>query len=215
MEYEPHDRVAKRVMSFASRHFLDMLSCVLILASLWFYIGVHRTRRTLKTNAPEAFHEGEIVQISGIVDGDEILLLNRLGGKTVLRLVGIKSFDATVSDPLLSEYGKICFEYLKSTAMDQQAQLVLDPKRVDTKGRLLGSLLLKDKEGNFTLNLSEDLIKRGYTLVYTRFDFAQMERYLEAEQAAVNNSAGLWSDSRIKGRAQMLKTLWNEERDND
>jgi len=215
LEHELHDRTAKRLLTFCSRHFLDVLSGVLILASIWFYVGVHRTRKMLKANAPETFYDTEIVQITGIVDGDEILLLNRLGGKTVLRLIGIKSFDPTVSDPLLSEYGKICFEYLKSQTLNEQARLVLSPKLVDTKGRLLGSLFLKDSEGKFTKNLAKDLIKRGYTLVYTRFDFPQMEDYLEVEQAASNDGAGLWSDSRIKGRAQMLKILWNEESDND
>ena len=96
----------------------------------------------IHSSNPDAFATGGIVTIVGVIDGDELLIENQEGVPTRLRILGIKSFSPTLSDPLLSEYGKICFDYLKARVTHQSARLEIPGKILDTEGRLLGSLFL-------------------------------------------------------------------------
>lgn len=57
----------------------------------------------IHSSNPDAFATGDIVTIAGVIDGDELLIENQEGVPTRLRILGIKSFSPTLSDPLLSE----------------------------------------------------------------------------------------------------------------
>jgi endonuclease YncB( thermonuclease family) len=156
-----------------------------------------------------------MVEILEAIDGDELLIGDGKGGTTQLRILGIKSFSSTVSDPLLSEYGKICFDYLKGIAVGKKARLEIADKRLDGEGRLLGTLYLRGREGEYSLNLATDLIDKGYTLVYTRYDFPEMDAYLSVQRKARRAKAGFWSNERITARAESMQLLWEEEKNRD
>jgi endonuclease YncB( thermonuclease family) len=204
-----------RMVSFLAKYNIRILTLVLLAASIYFFAGAQRILSITSADNPDIFSSGDIVNILDIIDGDEVLIGDDKGGKTVLRLLGIKSFSPTVSDPLLSEYGKICFKYLKSIAIGQTAKITISSKQLDTEGRLLGTLFLKDPQEQFTVDLGLELVEKGYTLVYTKFDFANMKPYLEVQEQARNENAGFWSDERIKARAVSLKVLWDKEKQND
>ena len=204
-----------RTMAFLGKYNIRILTLILLSASIYFFIGAQRIRSITSADNPDKFSSGDIVTILEVIDGDEVLIGQGEGITTVLRLLGIKSFDSSVSDPLLSEYGKICFKYLKNRIADQTAKIVISDKRLDTEGRLLGTLFLKDSQGEYTVNLALELVERGYTLVYTRFDFDDMKTYLDVQEQAKNENAGFWSDERIKARASSLRALWDEEKLND
>ncbi|MHC4119191.1 MAG: thermonuclease family protein [Planctomycetota bacterium] len=204
-----------RIAPFLAQHNISILTGILLAASLYFFVGANRMRSATTASNPHLFSTGDIVDIVNVVDGDEVLIGDGKGNNTLFRLLGIKSFSATVSDPLLSEYGKICFTYLKAKTANQKAGLEIADKELDTEGRLLGTLFLKGSQGEYTVDLGLDLVRKGYTLVYTRFDFAGMKDYLGVQKLAQEEKAGLWSNERIAARALALQLLWDEEKQND
>lgn len=204
-----------RIFIFLAKYNIRILILTLIAASIYFFVGAQQIRSITFASNPDIFSSDDIVNILEVIDGDEILIGDGKGGNTVLRLLGIKSFSPTVSDPLLSEYGKICFQYLKARTMGQTAKIVISGKQLDTEGRLLGALFFKDSQKQFSVDLGLELVEKGYTLVYTRFDFDDMKTYLKAQEQASHENAGFWSNERIKARALSLRLLWNEEKLND
>lgn len=204
-----------RIVSFLAKYNIRILSLILLAASIYFFVGAQRIRSIISASNPDIFSNDDIVNILEVIDGDEVLIGDGKGGNTVLRLLGIKSFSPTVSDPLLSEYGKICFQYLKARVAEQNARIEIASKTLDTEGRLLGTLFLKDSQGQFTIDLALELVGKGYTLVYTKFDFADMKPYLEVQEQAKHENSGFWSNERIKSRALSLRVLWDKEKQND
>ena len=205
---------SSRFRFFVIRYNMGILSSILLFASLIFYINAERIRAITKSDNPDAFVSGDIVTVKEAIDGDD-LLIEKEGVLTNLRLLGIESFNPTVSDPLLSEYGQICFQYIKSRMEGKQARLEIPEKRTGSKGRLLGTLYVQDKTGEYTIDLGLELISKGYSLAYTRYHFKFMPQYLAAEQKAKNSHEGFWSNERIAARAISMRKLWEEEKLND
>jgi len=197
------------------RYHLGLVTLLLFSVGCFFLVGALRFKSAIGASAPERFTTNETVRITDVIDGDELLIANSDGAKTVLRLIGIQSFNPTVSDPTLSEYGRICFNYLKGLTLDQDARLEISEKRIDDEGRLLGTLYLEGGDGKGTVDVAGDLIRKGYTLVYTKYDFEKMDQYLSIQRAAKDQKAGLWSDPKIASRAESMVNMWTRERVND
>lgn len=203
------------IRTFLAKYNITIVIFILFSASVFYLIGAQRMMSLVHSSNPDAFSTGEIVRIVGVIDGDEVLIENNEGTTTRLRVLGIKSFSSTVSDPTLSEYGKICFHYLKAKVDGQRAKLDIPDKTLDGEGRLLGMLFLKDTEGEYVVDMGLDLVSKGYSLVYTRYDFAHMQPYLAIQQEAQKNGAGFWSNEVIAARSMSLLKLWEEERLSD
>lgn len=203
------------LIAFASRNYINFVTIILLIASTCFFVGAQRMRRMATASNPDLFVSGDIVQILEVIDGDELIIGDQEGGRTLFRLLGIKSFSPTVSDPQLSEYGRICFQYLRGRTENSNARLEISDKRLDNKGRLLGKLYLKDAQRQYTVDLARELVQKGYTLVYTRFDFKDMDTYLEVQNRAKREKAGFWSDEKIADRATSMVLMWDEEKRND
>lgn len=203
--------VRSSIRCFWGRHNLTIMVLCLLSASLYYTIGVQRMLERIHSSNPDAFATGDIVTIVGVIDGDELLIENQEGVPTRLRILGIKSFSPTLSDPLLSEYGKICFDYLQARVTHQPVRLEISEKVLDTEGRLLGTLFLKNPQGEYTIDLARDLVDKGYTLVYTRFRFGKMADYLTVQQGARANYNGFWSNDIVSARSLALLKLWEEE----
>ena len=203
------------IRDFLEKHNITIVTLILLSASVFYLIGAQRKMSLIHSSNPEAFSDGEIVVISGVVDGDEVLIENDKGITTRFRVLGIKSFSSTVSDPALSEYGKICFQYLKTKATEQKARLSLADNAVDGEGRLLGTLFLLDSKGQYSVDVGLDLISKGYSLVYTRYDFDRIQQYLDVQKKAQQDGAGFWSNAMIAARSISLLKMWEEERLSD
>lgn len=215
MSMDARRQVRSALRCFWDRHNLTMIILCLLSAALYFTFGVQRMLDRINSSNPDAFATGDIVTIVGVIDGDELLIESEKGVPTRLRILGIKSFSPTISDPLLSEYGKICFDYLKAKVSDQSVRLQIADKVLDGEGRLLGSLFLKNSAGEYTIDLARDLVDKGYTLVYTRYLFGKMADYLGAQQGARANYNGFWSNDIVSARSLALLKLWEEEAAND
>ena len=203
-----------RIRSFLVQNNILLLSAVLLSFAAFFFHGAEKIRDVTNSSNPDAFDSGDIVTVKEALDGDN-LLIEKEGILTDLRLLGIDSFSPTVSDPLLSEYGQICFQYLQSRMVGETGRLEVPEKRTGDKGRLLGTLFVKDDAGDYTLDVALDLIKKGYSLVYTRYDFDKMDEYLKAEAEARRQKQGCWGNPSIAARADSMKKLWEEEKAND
>ena len=64
-------------------------------------------------------------------------------------------------------------------------------------------------------DLADELLRNGYTLVYTRFDFERMGPYLRTQDEAKREKAGFWSNEGIAARATSLMTWWEEQKKRD
>jgi endonuclease YncB( thermonuclease family) len=212
MENTTHRQLKATILSLWTRYNISIITIVLVGVSIFYLIGAQRMRRHAAADNPHLFATGDVVNIVEALDGDELLIGDGEGNTTRLRLLGIKSFSATLSDPLLSEYGKICFSYLKAIAVGNKARFVQSEKRIDNKGRLLGTLFLADDSGEYTVDLGLDLVSKGYTLVYTEFDFKDMQAYLKTQDEARRNQAGFWSNERVSARALSMLLLWEQKK---
>ena len=197
--------------AFWSQYDITVLACVLLTLAAYFYWGARLRQAITETVRPDLFNSGDLMA----VDGDEVIIGTAEGETTKFRILGIKSFDPTLRDPLILEYGKICFDYLKRVAVGKKARLVVSGKRVDNEGRLLGTRFLPGTDGKYDLNLATDLIRKGYTLVYTRFDFPDIDAYLDVQRQARERGEGFWMNDRIVARADSLLLLWNQEKNRD
>ena len=203
---------AKQILRFLRRNTTYIISLILVCAACGFYIGAEKIRKETKAHHPEAFNHNDIVRITDIIDGDEVVIENEQGQRTLLRLLGIRSFEATISDPSTSEYGKTTFNYLKSRALDQTARLELSDKRLGNANNLLGTLHLQDDAGEPGQDIGKELVSLGYTVVYIKYPFPNEPAYLEAENEARKSHAGFWSNPDIVERIDALKKRWQGER---
>jgi len=214
-----------KCIRFLGKYSVSILTVSLLLASGFFIMQVNQLKASLRKSHHEVFKTGDRIRILEILDGDEMLIKRDEGSddlaaekgdnETVVRLLGIKSFNPSVSDPLLSQYGKICFQYLKARAEGQMATIDIPEKRLGGRGRLIGTVFLKDSSGAFTVDLAGDLIEKGYTLVYTKYDFDNMEEYLRVQADARERLSGFWSNAGIAAKADSLNLIWQEGRTDD
>lgn len=201
----------KKLYAFILKYNIGLLSLIVLLAAAQFYREAERIRLITKPNNPNAFGDGDIVRVIDVIDGDE-LLIEKDGTQTNLRILGIKSFNSSLSDPLITEYGRVCFQYLRSTAKNQKAKIKIPSKRVGGQGRLLGTLFLADQSGQYRFDLGKDLISKGYSMVYSRYDFDLMLKYLEVENQSKLEKNGFWGNKTISNRVISMKNIWEEEK---
>jgi endonuclease YncB( thermonuclease family) len=203
--------MVRRFGQWLIRNAVLSVSLLLLIAAAWFGIQAERFRRSMKQRDAASFAEGDQVLITDAIDGDEVAVTKDDGARTVVRVLGIKSFDPTVTDLYLAQYGTICFDFLKAQFVGRRATLHLDRTKADASGRLL-AYLEAETDGSTTRDLGLTLVREGLSLVYTRYDFDRMQSYLTAETEAREAQHGLWGNENASRRALALKQRWTEER---
>lgn len=196
-----------RIVAFVSKHNLNVITIGLLLCSAYFFASIQPVRNRALSNNPELFKDGQRVTITRVIDGDELRIENESGSSRI-RLLGIKSFDATAHDMILSEFGKVCVDFLESSYVGQRARLKISPKGVDDEGRLLGTLYVGGDEADLAL----DLVDKGMTLVYLRYDFGRIDEYVQVQQQAEQDKRGLWASERVAARSRSMLRLWEQQR---
>lgn len=198
--------------TFLRRNFLELFSLALISTSIFYFLGAQQKKRELLKGQTDQFEDKQIVIINEIIDGDELQLISESGAKSPLRLLGIMSFHQSISDKLEKKYAKSCIDYLNQRTLRQKALLRLPHEKEDSKKRLLGELFLRDKEGEYTINLAKELVSKGYSLVYTKYDFPKMDEFQKSEDKAAKELLGFWSNEQMKRRIVELKMSWEENK---
>ena len=191
---------------------MNIISLFMVCCTFFFVLGISEFRRKINTNNALLFKDNQIVTITKVLDGDDLVITDKNGMSSRIRLIGIKSFKSSTSDPLTAEFGKIAFIYLKESCTGKQAKLDLSGTTIDSNKRILGKLWLKDSTGKFSKDVGLDLLKQGYTLVYTKYNFRDLDNYLTAMQKAQKNNEGLWSNPRIRARSKALIKKWTNLR---
>lgn len=201
-------RSFRHALRFCVRHSMLMVSGLLLLCSAFFFVRVEAFRRTIKSVETVSFKPGDRVNVHTVIDGDEVAVTGPRGGRTVVRLLGIKSFDPTRNDPLLSQAGQQAVNRLRALSEGKVMRLAFDKLTVDESGRTLAYLHRVDDNAD----IGELLIREGVVLVYTEYAFSREPEYLTAERATAKAGRGLWANDEVKARARALKALWDERR---
>ncbi len=205
----PKRSLIRKWIGYLAKNYINFISICLLLCSIFYFVSIQRVRMATLSSNPELFTDGEMVEVVRAIDGDEVRIKNSQGG-TRLRILGIKSFDASERDMLLTEYGKIAVDYLEQEVVGKRAKLLVAEKRVDNKGRLLATLILEDNNAD----VAKTMVTDGLTLVYTKFSFPAMDDYLAAQNLAQSKKTGLWQNDRVAVRAQSMRNVWDQERNN-
>lgn len=180
----------------------------LILAGGFFTIEVERMRTRLRHTGGADFVNGERVIVVAPIDGDEFSVVDKKGERVVVRLVGIKTFSPGRSNPYEGRYGKQAFEFLKGLEQ-QPLTLTLNTPPRDKKGRVLAFATTADERG---FDVGQRMIERGIAVAYGRYGHEREEAYVRAEEQAIAQKRGLWSDRDVAERVRVLKRQWFIER---
>jgi len=205
---KPRSKRGRRFTNFVARNYLNLFSAGLLLAALFYFAQVQQLRIATLSNNPELFSDGDLAVVTRVIDGDELRIRNSRGS-TLVRVLGIKSFDATERDLLLAEYGKVAVDYLEAEAVGKEMRVQLADKKVDGEGRLLATLYTGEQHDQ---DLAETMLANGLTLVFTKFAFESMDEYLKFQDVAKENKIGLWQNQRVSARSESMLNLWNQER---
>jgi endonuclease YncB( thermonuclease family) len=205
---KPRSKNARRVTNFIARNYLNLFSACLLLTALFYFVQVQQLRVATLSNNPELFSDGDIAVVTRVIDGDEVRIHNSRGS-TLVRILGIKSFDATERDLMLAEYGKVAVDYLEEEAVGKEVLVKLGEIKVDDEGRLLATLLLGSQHDQ---DVAESMLANGVTLVFTKFSFPAMDEYLKIQEVAKSEKLGLWQNQRVSARSESMLNLWNQER---
>jgi len=198
----------RRFANFVARNYLNLFSAGLLLTALFYFIQVQQLRVATLSNNPELFTDGDLAVVTRVIDGDEVRIRNSQGS-TLVRILGIKSFDSTERDLLLAEYGKVAVDYLEAEAVGKEMRVKLSEKKVDDQGRLLATLYTGQQHDQ---DLAKSMLANGLTLVFTKYSFPSMDEYLRVQDAARSEKTGLWQNQRVSTRSESMLNLWDQER---
>lgn len=183
-----------------------LVTFVFIGASVYFTYNVFSFKNMLSDpNSTIEFPSGQKVTVSGIIDGDEISV-SMGDARFIVRILGIFAYDATANDTLTQGHGRAAVNYLEAVLLNREAELVFENLRRDQNKRVLAYVQVNNTDIGF------DMIQKGICLVYTKYPFSRMGKYLAAEAAAETKKSGLWGDAGVIIRSRELKKLWEHQR---
>lgn len=204
----------KQLFYYIKRVPLYTVMLGLLSISLLFYIGAEKKRAALRKSNNEAFNDSMLVNLNGVIDGDEVQITNDKGDRAIVRLLGIKTFKKT-GEVELSSFVEAAENFLKSIPTDKKVQIRFDETKSDKHGRLLAYILLIDQYGNYSKDLGATMIRQGHAITFTRYPFSRMADYLIEEQHASRSRSGLWGNDKMRSRVTQLKQQWQEEKNGD
>lgn len=191
-------------MSVSPTRAFWLVVCVLIGASLYFTVSVEQRRRSWSAHAG-ALTPGATVELVEVIDGDE-LAVRAAGGTFILRLLGIKCFDAKMNDPTVARHGAQCVQTLTDLITKKALTVEFDASAVDERGRRLAYLSAAG------VDVGRSMVEQGHAAVYTEFGFSREPDYLAAEREARRRRRGMWRDPRARRRLEALKAEWAARR---
>lgn len=177
---------------------------VLFGASLYFTVSVEQHRRSWSAHAG-TLESGATVELVEVIDGDE-LAVRAAGGTFILRILGIKCFDAKMNDPTVARHGAQCVQSLTDLISKKALTVEFDASASDARGRRLAYL----SAAGVDVGLS--MVEKGHAAVYTEFAFSREAAYLVAEREARARRRGMWRDPRARRRLDALKGEWAARR---
>lgn len=182
-------------------HFFWGLVATLLGASVFYGSEVWRFQAA-NAQRDVVLVSGDVVMLKAVIDGDTLVVAKEGAGLATVRLLGIKAFEAKQSKDDVAVHGRAAEEALRRLAGEQPLRVLMNNPPKDKYGRTLASLYV----GGDDLGLA--LVARGHVLAYTVYPFAQMQSYLQAQNAARAQRLGLWADPAVVERAEGLIREW-------
>lgn len=144
-----------------------------------------------QTSAPVETNDYVVVDV---VDGDTIKVKLEGEGVKTVRLIGIDTPETSHPSKPVQCFGKEATEQLKALLLNKTVVLEKDSSEVDRYGRQLRYVYL---DGDF---INEKMVREGYALESAfEPDTKYRDLFEEAEEYAMENKRGLWSDDTCNG----------------
>jgi micrococcal nuclease len=136
--------------------------------------------------APQPPVVGDQVRVQRVVDGDTLLLEN----KVRVRLLGVNTPETKAADRPVEPWGEEASQFTEQMVSGKVVTLEYDKERIDDYGRTLAYVYVDGKM------LNEAIIEAGFSQAVTRHPYRSDRKKLfeQAEQRARAKRVGIWSD---------------------
>lgn len=159
-----------------------------------------------KARGAEDLPSGTDVEVIQVVDGDELAVRSPGGKNFVVRVLGIKSFDAVAREQGVSSFGQASVDFLKDRTSAKTVRLEFTTYAKDSRGRLLSYVHVGEED------LGKSLVERGLSLVFVQYPFDRESEYLVQQSLAQASKIGLWGNDKARARASALLASWKAAR---
>ncbi len=173
----------------------------LLSASLFYGVNADRMRREMHGNGGKV-DSGDIVTLDHVIDGDTVSVSLAGQSSSVIRILGIKSLEASIEKDVVAPYGQAAIDTLQRLMANQPVRVLLHSTPKDRYGRYIAMLYVDDQD------IGLRLIKEGLALVYTVYPFPAMSFYLQEQELAKAGRRGLWANTEVTSRALALIREW-------
>ncbi len=193
------------MMLSASKTYWVMV-LILFGVSIYFFVQVEHYRAGMaQGSGKDCLRKDDSPVVERVIDGDE-LLVKTDRCRAVVRLLGIKAFDPDRSEPALRPYANLAVNRLKRLEGDKVTIRSFAKDKLDRRGRTLAKLASGGKDVGLSL------VREGLVLVFRKYPFEGMDRYLSVEAQAASEHQGLWTDPDAASRARALQAAFERER---
>jgi micrococcal nuclease len=177
--------------------------CIAFLLSASVFYGVNAYRMRLGIiGSGGKINSGDIVLLEQVIDGDTVSVSLEGQPSAVVRILGIKSFEAGIEKDVVAAYGQAAIDTLKRLMVNHPVRVLLHATPKDRYGRYIAMLYIDDQD------IGLRLIKEGLALVYTVYPFPAMSFYLQEQELARAGRRGLWANAEVTSRALALIREW-------
>lgn len=177
--------------------------CIVLLLSASLFYGISVQKRRGESHATEGKIEtGSIVRLVRVLDGDTIQVAQEGQPGTLVRILGIKAFNAKIEKDLESPYGQAAMDTLERITRDRPIRVLLNATPKDRYGRYLAILYVDDQDVGLRL------VRDGLVLVYTVFPFPAMPLYIQEQELARAGRRGFWANAEMTSYASSLMREW-------
>lgn len=174
---------------------------VLLSASLFYGLSVEQIRRSVMKSGGK-IDSGGIVSLIRVIDGDTVLVAQSDQQPVLVRILGIKAFDASIAKDVAAAYGQATIDTLSRSLKDRPIRVLLHSTPKDKHGRYIAMLYVEDQD------IGLRLVKEGLVLVYTVYPFPAMSLYLQEQELARAGRRGFWTNDEVTSRALALLNEW-------
>ncbi len=129
-------------------------------------------------------------KVARVIDGDTFVTVD----STHIRLLGVDTPELSSTDSINHKYAYSAKHLLDSLINKRTIKLTFESNTRDFFGRTLAYVWLTDKQGNDSLFIQAEILKRGYARI--RY-YPKGKRYYEIfynlRRTAMKNNLGIWS----------------------
>ena len=174
---------------------------LLLSVSLFYGFNVNKMQRSMHGSEGKV-NSGDVVTLERVIDGDSVVVVQEGQKPASLRILGIKTLEASIEKDVVAPYGQAAVDTLKRLMANRSVRILLHSTPKDRYGRYIAMLYVDDQD------IGLRLVKEGLALVYTVYPFPAMSFYLQEQDLARAGRHGLWANAEVTSRALALIREW-------